>query len=149
MTRQMSWLRVFQIAWIAAAAGLSGCNLDARADRDKPKMGPGEGAISGSLLAEDKQSFDLSLARDGQGNGNLRIELISPAEGLSAVTFPQERRARFTFNNVKPGSYELSVYCVIPGKRTIAGSLPVTVNAAQATPVKVTLHVTPEEGSEP
>lgn len=128
---------------------LTGCSHAAPAE---PKTGPESGAISGKLVGADQAPFDLSLAGPGAGS-DLRIDLISPSSGVVASAYPTARHSElawhseFVFSNIKPGSYELSVYRNIPGKRTIAGSQPVTVDPGQVTPVTLVLQVTPAEGA--
>ena len=105
-------------------------------------MSPGNGAIAGKLVGADGGTFDLSLAGEG-GSQSVKIELTSPSTGVVAATHPHEKSGEFVFSDVKPGTYELAVYRVVPGTRTIAGSQPVTVDPNQITPATVTLQVTP------
>ncbi len=121
---------------------LSGCH--AAHDVLHPQFAPGEGAITGQLVVGDKDAFDLSQAGD-EGAKAMKIELHS-VSGVSRTTYPEKSKSRFSFEHVPPGSYEISVYTVVPGKRTIAGSTPVTVDPGKVTPVYVTLTVTPVQG---
>lgn len=123
---------VFAVA--AILISVSGCG--GRAD-PTPKFAPGEGAISGTLVTTDGRAYELSPS------DTMEIELLSPASGVAATARPFGKESRFVFSHVPPGRYELSVYQVVIGKRTIAGSLPVVVNPAQVTPAQVTLTVTP------
>jgi hypothetical protein len=130
--------------WITA-----GCAAHKPAEEPKPVMSAGEGAIAGTLLNADGDPFDLSLAGDG-GAPPLEIKLINPDRAVVATASPRSSKkagSTFLFNHVKPGAYELSVYRTVLGKRTIAGSEPVTVDAGQATPVKLTMQVK-NEGEE-
>ena len=113
-----------------------------RNEVQKPAMGPGEGAIEGQVVDAVGDPFDLTQAGEG-GTKSLRIDLISPASGIVAAAYPKEKESRFVFSHIKPGGYEIAVYWIVPGKRTIAGSLPVSVNADQVTPVKLPLTVAP------
>jgi hypothetical protein len=131
MNRSLTTLLLFAL--------LSGCHA-----AHDPQFTPGEGAVTGQLLNSEKAPFNLTLAGD-DGAKALRIELHS-ASGTTAVTYPRKEKSRFTFNHVPPGQYELSVYTAVPGKRTIAGSTPVTVDPGKVTPVNVTLTVTPIQG---
>jgi hypothetical protein len=117
-----------------------------RGDTQKPTMGQGEGAIAGQLVDANGDPFDLTQGGEG-GAKSLRIDLTSPASGIVAAAYPQKKESRFVFSNIKPGAYEISVYWVVPGQRTIAGSLPVSVNADQVTPVKLPLTVSPLDTS--
>jgi hypothetical protein len=107
----------------------------------KPKFDPGEGAISGKLTDPLDNPFDLSQAGDG-GAKSIQIELFSPARGAETTT-PQKDKPNFVFSHIKPGRYEISVYAVVTGKRTIAGSAQATVNPGQVTPISLPLTVTP------
>ena len=130
----------------AVVLGLVGLFLAAScANEQHPKMQSGNGAISGKLIGENKDPFDLGLA--GDQPKALAVILSSPAQGTVAKSYPHGGKPEFAFDNVAPGEYELSVYALVPGKRSIAGSQPVTVNADQATPVTMTLHVTPADSS--
>ena len=122
-----------------ALALLAGCH--AAHDPLHPDFSPGEGAITGQLVNSEKDPFDLSLAGD-DGAKALKVELHSVA-GFSKTTIPQKSKSRFSFEHVPPGSYEISVYTVVPGKRTIAGSTPITVDPGKITPITITLTVTP------
>lgn len=128
---------------LAALLLAAGC---AHSKPPEPKMQPGTGAISGKLVGTNQDPFDLKLAGDG-GARDLRIDLVSPSSGVVAAAYPQPDNPVFVFSNVKPGSYELSVYRNIPGKRTIAGSQAVTVDADQIAPVTLTLQVTESDAS--
>jgi hypothetical protein len=123
------------------AVALAGC-AHPKPPEDKPTMSPGNGAIAGKLVGSEGAAFDLSLAGEG-GAEALKIELTSPSTGVVAATYPHEKSGDFIFSDVKPGTYELAVYRVVPGTRTIAGSQPVTVDPNQITPATVTLQVTP------
>ena len=129
----------------ASLCGLIGC-ASKKLPEPKPVMSLGEGAISGKLVTAAGDAFDLAAAKDA-GKGSLEIQLISPDHAVVATTSPWVGKPQFLFNHVKPGAYELSIYRSILGKRTIAGSEPVTVDAGQVTPVTVTLQVT-EAGDE-
>src|SRR5690349_15469810 len=125
---------------VALSCSLStGCASHRPADElAKPAMSPGEGAITGTLLDADGDPFDLSLAGDN-GSPPLEIKLINPDRAVVATTSPRSTKndkSKFLFNHVKPGTYELSVYRIVLGKRTIAGSEPVTVDAGQVAPAK-------------
>ena len=107
-----------------------------------PAFATGEGAITGQLVDSEKEPFDLALAGD-EGAKALKIELRS-VSGVSKSTYPQKKeKSRFSFSHVPPGSYEISVYSVVAGKHTIAGSTPVTVDPGKVTPITITLTVTP------
>ena len=121
--------------WLIGMVFLGGC-----ATHQSPTMQAGNGAISGKLIGSDKDPFNLSLA--GEQPRVLAITLSSPAQGQIALTHPRNGKPEFVFENVMPGEYELNVYTLVPGKRSIAGSQPVTVNADQVTPVTITLQVT-------
>jgi len=129
------------LATVTFAALFIGC-ASHRNDVQKPTMGAGDGAIDGQLVDAVGDPFDLTQAGEG-GTKSLRIDLRSPENGNVAAAYPKTKESRFVFSNIKPGAYEISVYWVVPGKRTIAGSLPVSVNADQVTPVKLPLTVTP------
>lgn len=105
-------------------------------------MSAGEGGISGKLVDADQQPFDLTLAGEG-GAKELRIELVSPTGGAVAATHPRRDKPEFAFSHIMPGTYELSVYRMVQGKRSIAGSKPVTVDPGQVTPATLQLQVTP------
>lgn len=108
-----------------------------------PAFSDTEGAISGKLVNGDGNPFDMALGRDSTDRKSLRIDLISPDHAVvSSATTSASGQPQFKFEHVKPGTYELSVYRVVPGERTIAGSEPVTVDASQITPVTLTLQVT-------
>jgi hypothetical protein len=109
-------------------------------------MGSGEGAISGKLVTGDGDAFNPALA-SASGTAALEIQLISPDRAVVATAATWMGKPQFVLDHVKPGSYELSVYRSVLGKRTIAGSEPVTVDAGQITPVTITLQVT-EAGEE-
>lgn len=111
-----------------------------------PRTGPETGAISGKLVGTEQAPFDLSLAGPDAGH-NLRIDLVDQSSGVVASTNPTTGRPEFIFSNVKPGSYELTVYANVPGKRSIAGSQPVTVNPGEVTTITLVLQVTPAEGT--
>lgn len=122
---------------------LAGCASHKPSEADKPPtFSATDGAISGKLVNGDGDPFDLGLSRDPSGPEKLRIELISPDSAVVASATPVDGKPQFKFSHVKPGTYELSVYRSVPGQRNIAGSEPVTVDAGQITPVKVTLQVT-------
>jgi hypothetical protein len=121
---------------------LTGCH--AAHDVMHPAFAPGEGAITGQLVDGEKDPFKLSLAGD-DGAKAMKIELHS-VSGVSRTTYPEKDKSRFSFEHVPPGSYEISVYTVVPGKRTIAGSTPVTVDPGKITPVYITMTVTPVPG---
>lgn len=144
-TRAMNrWIVVFPgiLLSLFLLTAFCGCSAN-RNNAAKPTMGPGEGAISGQLVGPYQDPFDLKQAGD-DAPASLRIDLVSPATGISAAAYPRADD-RFVFSDVKPGQYELHVYWVVPGKRTIAGSLPVTVNPDEVTPVKMPLTVTSQE----
>lgn len=128
--------------FVTALAAAGGCG--AKAPNVKPEFSTGEGAIAGQLVGTDKDAFDVSLAGD-KGAEGLKIELLSPSTGVAQVTYPHKKDARFAFSHVKPGRYEISVYAVVTGKRSIAGSQPVVVDAGQVAPVTVTLTVTQQQ----
>jgi hypothetical protein len=108
-----------------------------------PAFSDTEGAISGKLVNGDGNPFDTGLGKDSTDRQSLRIDLISPDHAVvSSAATPPSGKPQFRFEHVKPGTYELSVYRVVPGQRTIAGSEPVTVDANQITPVTLTLQVT-------
>ena len=109
-------------------------------------MGSGEGAIAGKLVTAAGDAFNPALASES-GPGAIDIQLISPDHAVVATAATWKGKPQFVFDHVKPGTYELAVYRSILGKRTIAGSEPVTVDAGQVTPVTVTLQVT-EAGEE-
>ena len=108
----------------------------------KPEFDAGEGAISGKLVDSNQDPFDVSQAGDG-GAKAIEIELLSPVRGIAAATFPDKEKSTFVFSHIKPGRYELSVYSVVQGKRTIAGSAQVTVDPQQVTEATLPLTVTP------
>jgi hypothetical protein len=118
---------------------LVGCGSN-RPPEPKPQFDPGEGAITGKLVDAYDDPFDVSLAGEAK---SLEIELISPSRGIAAATFPDKDKSTFVLSHIKPGRYELSVYCVVAGKRTIAGSTQITVNPEQVTDAKVPITVTP------
>lgn len=118
---------------------LTGCHSSH--DPSHPEFTQTEGAVAGQLLNSDKEPFDLTLAGD-DGAKAIKIELHSPSTGLAAITYPQKEKSRFSFSHVPPGRYEISVYTVVLGKRTIAGSTPVTIDPAKITPANITLTVT-------
>ena len=128
---------------VALLAG-TGCGGSRDAQNRKPEFTGNEGGISGQLLNSDKDPFDLSLAGD-DGAKALKIKLESPPAGVASVTFPQKEKSYFVFSHVPPGRYEISVYAVVTGKRTIAGSTPVVVDPGKVTPANVTLTVTPAQ----
>lgn len=108
-----------------------------------PVVSETEGAISGKLVNADGDPFNMTLGRDSTNRESLQIDLISPDHAVvSSATTPSSGKPEFRFEHVKPGTYELSVYRVVPGLRTIAGSEPVTVDANQIMPVTLTLQVT-------
>ena len=121
---------------------LCGCGAAHPTEAPKPPMGAGEGAIEGRLCNADGLPFDLKLATPA---GSLQIHLINPDRAVVATVSPQPDKPRFIFDHVKPGTYELSVYLDVRGKRTIAGSEPVTVDAGQITPATLTLQVTEDD----
>ena len=114
----------------------------------EPKAGPDTGTISGKLVTTDQAPFDLSLAGPGAGR-DLKIDLVDQSSGVVASTYPKAQhselpwRSEFVFSNIKPGTYELTAYANVPGKRSIAGSQPVTVNPGEVTPITLVLQVTP------
>ena len=145
--RRSSAGRLLPIGFFACLVLLSitsGCTPKPSPD-DKPAMSAGTGAIEGKLVSADHDAFDLSkIDPDSPSPPPLKIELISPSRGVVATTTPREDKPNFRFENVRPGTYELSVYRVVPGKRTIAGSVPLTVNAEEVSPVTLVLQVTEE-----
>lgn len=111
----------------------------------EPTMQKGNGAIKGRLVNNQGDPFDLSLAGDS-GSKALKIELISSLSGVVATTTPLTRsKSEFVFDNLPPGRYELSVYTVVPDKRTIAGSQTVTVDPNQTASATLTLQVTEQK----
>jgi len=132
--------RIIGPAFLLAAFALIGCGSNSRPEDRKPEFNPGEGAISGEIVGADHEPFDLELAG---GQKALQIELLSPVQGVAASTYPIDKKAHFLFNHVPPGRYELTVFVTIPGKRSIAGNVPVTVDADKVMPAKLTLTVTP------
>jgi hypothetical protein len=120
---------------------LVGCSSN-HPPEPKPEFDSGEGAISGKLVDSYNDRFDVSQAGDAGAKG-LQIELMSPSRGIAAATFPDKDKSTFVFSHIKPGRYELEVYSVVTGKRTIAGSLQITVNPEQVTPASLPLTVTP------
>jgi hypothetical protein len=124
-----------------ALALLCGCTHQKSA---QPTMQKGNGAIKGRLLNNQAEPFDLSLAGD-TGAKALKIELISSLSGVFATTTPGPNKSEFVFDNVPPGRYELSVYTVVPDKRTIAGSQTVTVDPDQTASATLTLQVTEQK----
>jgi hypothetical protein len=124
---------------LLSTLGLAGVGCTHGAPQ-KPTMQQGNGAINGKLLDAAGEPFDLSLAGDG-GAKALRIELISSTTGVVAATTPGPRKPEFVFNNISPGRYELSVYDVVPDKRTVAGSQTITVNPDQTVAATITLQV--------
>jgi hypothetical protein len=138
----MSFTKRFRAAVVVAflACTQSGCGSGHQPE-DKPKFDTGEGAISGKLTDPLDNPFDLSQAGEG-GAKTLQIELFSPARGAETTT-PRKDKPTFVFSHVKPGRYEISIYAVVTGKRTIAGSTQATVNPGQVTPVSLPLTVTP------
>lgn len=139
-------MRHIALAALALVA-LIGCS-----HASEPKAGPGTGTISGKLVGTDQAPFDLSLAGPGAGR-DLRIDLVDQSSGVVASTYPKVQhseltwRSEFVFSDVKPGSYELTAYANVPGKRSVAGSQPVTVNPGEVTPITLVLQVTPAEGA--
>lgn len=127
-------------------AGLSsaGCAPKKPPEDPKPQMSAGEGAVAGKLVTSSGDAFDPAMA--GKEKGKLEIELVSPASGVVATVSPIPGKAEFIFDHVKPGTYELSVFRAVPGKMTIAGSEPVTVNAGEVASAAVRVQVTPNEG---
>lgn len=103
-------------------------------------MQRGNGAIKGALVNATNEPFDLALAGD-RGGKALTIELISSGKGVVARTTAEKQKPEFVFNNVPPGSYELSIYTVVPGKRTIAGSQTVTVDPDQTVSTTLVLQI--------
>jgi hypothetical protein len=146
-------VRVFLLSTLVALSCwiTIGCASHKPADEEpKPAMSAGEGAISGTLVNADGDPFDLSLAANGGAAQPLEIKLINPDRAVVATTSPKstkKAKSAFLFNHVKPGTYELSVYRLVLGKRTIAGSEPVTVDPGQVTPAKLTVQVK-NEGEE-
>ena len=122
---------------VVALAVLVGCH--AKPDPLHPEFHAGEGAITGQLVDREKEPFDLKLAGDDWAKA-LKIELRS-VSGVSKSTYPVKEKSRFSFAHVPPGSYEISVYTVVPGKRIIAGSSPVTVDPDKIVPVMITVSV--------
>lgn len=121
---------------------LCGCTHQKTAE---PAMQKGNGAIKGRLVNNQGEPFDLSLAGDS-GAKALKIELISSLSGVIASTTPiAQSKSEFVFDNVPPGRYELSVYTVVPDKRTIAGSQTVTVDPDQTASATVVLQVTEQK----
>jgi hypothetical protein len=133
-------MKTYAIAIVMLLGLVSGCGSSHRQEERKPEFGVGEGAIAGKLVGGDSTPFDVSLAGGARA---LRIELLSTGDGIAAATFPKEKPPEFVFSHVKPGRYEMTVYAIVPGKRTIAGSTPVVVNSQQVTPVTLTLVETP------
>ena len=133
----------FLLSISLGSALVSGCQSAAH-PADKPTMSAGEGGIAGKLVGTDQEPFDLSQAGDRKGK-DLKIELISPASGVAAVVYPSDSDAKFAISHLHPGTYELQVYTLVPGKRTIAGSLPVTVNPGQITSVTLPLQTKSQE----
>ena len=133
-------MRAHKILMVVIWTLLAGCGSSNRTNDLTPRFDAGEGAIAGKLVGADAAPFDVSLAG---GVRALRIELLSTGDGIAAATFPKEKPPEFVFSHIKPGRYEISVYAIVPGKRTIAGSTPVVVNAQQVTPVTLTLIETP------
>lgn len=103
---------------------------------------PGTGVIVGKLKGIDKEPFDMRLA-----DQPLQVKLLNSDRGVVASTAARPDRPDFRFENIKPGSYELTVYQMVPGKRTIAGDQQVTVDPDHTTDFTLTLHVTEESGS--
>lgn len=123
-------------------AVICGCAHDKGAP---PTMQKGNGAIKGKLVNNQSEPFDLSLAGDS-GAKALKIELISSISGVIASTTPiAKSKSEFVFDNVPPGRYELSVYTVVPDKRTIAGSQTVTVDPDQPASATLVLQVTEQK----
>jgi hypothetical protein len=140
----MKWILLQLVSPLLAMVllGVAGCHSSHDSESRIPDFGAGEGAISGQLLNADKEAFDLALAGDDGAKG-VKIELLSPSAGVASVTFPQKEKSRFVFSHVTPGRYEISVYVIVTGKRTIAGSTPVVVDSGKVTPANVTLAVAP------
>jgi hypothetical protein len=134
---------------LLAVLMLIGCSSGGRPPEQKPEFNPGEGAIAGKLVDSNDDPFDVSLAGE-EGVKALEIELLSPSRGIAAATFPRKEKSTFVLSHVKPGRYELSVYTVVTGKRTIAGSSQVTVDREKVTSATLRLTVTPlkSEGQE-
>ena len=130
----------FGIAFLAVCA-LVGCTHDSPS---KPTMQQGNGAIKGKLVDGTGEPFDVSLAGDA-GAKALQIQLISSTAGVVATTTPGLRKGEFVFNNVPPGRYELTVYDVVPDKRTVAGNQTVTVDPDQTTSATMTLQVSEQK----
>jgi len=107
-------------------------------------MQQGNGAIKGKLVDSMGETFDLALAGEG-GAKALKIQLISSTSGVVATTTPTLRKSEFVFNNVSPGRYELTVYDMVPDKRTVAGSQTVTVDPDQTTSATITLQVSEQK----
>ena len=107
-----------------------------------PHFSPGEGAISGEIIGTDHDAFDLDLAGGAKA---LKIELLSPSQGVAATTYPLDKKGHFVFNHVPPGRYELTVFVVVTGKRSIAGNLPVSVDSDKIAPVTLMLTVAPTD----
>ena len=130
-------------ASVLAMFTLIGCS-SGKPPEAKPQFNPGEGAISGKILDAYNDPFDVSLAGDG-GAKAIQVELFN-ATGASETTHPQDEKATFIFNHLKPGRYELSVYTVVRGKRTLAGNAQATVDPGQITAVSLPLTVTSLRG---
>jgi len=127
---------------LLTAIALSGCGPHAHPIEPKPEFTADEGAISGEIIGTDHDPFDLELAG---GKKELKIELLSPALGVAATTYPTDEKGHFLFNHVPPGHYAMNVFVVVTGKRSIAGNFPVTVDPGKVMPVKLMLMVTPVE----
>lgn len=136
----------FTLVLSCSLAWLAGCAHPKPPEEPKPVMSAGEGAITGKLVNADGDPFDMSLANEGTA-APLQIKLISPDHAVAATVLPWMGKPQFTFDHVKPGTYELSAYRAAPGKRAVAGSEPVTVDAGQVTPTTLTV-VVKEEGEE-
>jgi hypothetical protein len=126
-------------AFLLAAFALTGCGSDSPPEDRKPEFSTGEGAISGDVIGADHEPFDLELAG---GQKAMKIELLSPEQGVAAVTYPVDKKAHFAFSHIPPGRYELTVFITITGKRSIAGNMPVVVDAEKITPATLMLTVT-------
>lgn len=129
------------VVMLGAVFAAGGC---AHKGAEKPAMRAGTGGIDGKLVDKSGEPFDVSLAGEG-GATSLRIELISSGSGVVATTAPATQEPHFEFSNVAPGRYELNVYRVVPGKRTIAGSQTVSVDPGQTAFVSITLEVTEQK----
>ena len=138
LIRNYSLGKFLRTLMLPALLGLSGCPPTG-STQYQPQFNPDEGAIDGDIIGADHQPFNLELAG---GRKEIKIELLSPARGIVS-TYPLDNKAHFLFNHVPPGRYELTVFIVVTGKRTIAGNLSAVVDPAKVTPAKLMLTVTP------